>query len=172
MICASWHTEACDFEHVKVENYPIRLNSLLNQHISNHIWLHLRCKMISKSNILIIIAQNYPEQLHDQIVLFQPLFLNLILKHFFQFFRPHWVVFKNSRTNLQIFYGNLNILSVSWDKKKLLSLKGQFGRPRDLRKMSTFSKSSVGAPVQFPNFQRLFRTQSLSSRPGSIAQSK
>ena len=59
------------FEPVKAEKYPIRLNSLLNYHISNHIWPHVRSKMISKSNILIIIAQNDPEQFHDQIVLFQ-----------------------------------------------------------------------------------------------------
>ena len=72
------------FERVKVEKYPIRLNSLLNYHISNHIWQHVRSKMISKSNILIIIAENIPEQLYDQIVLFQPLFLNLIHKHFFR----------------------------------------------------------------------------------------
>ena len=103
------------FERVKVEKYPIRLNSLLNYHISNHIWQHLRSKMIWKCNILIIIAQNNPEQFHDQIVLFQLLFLNLIQKHFFR-------VLSTSPGRFQ------ELANILWQSK---DLKGRAGKKHD-----------------------------------------
>ena len=100
---------------------------------------------------------------------FQPLFLNLIRKHFFRVLLTPPGRFQELKNKFANILWQSKHLKCQLGQKKLLSRKGQFGRPRDLRKMSTFSKSSVGAPVQFPNFQRLFRTQSLSSRPGSIA---
>ena len=117
------------FERVKVEKYPIRLNSLLNYHISNHIWLHVRSKMISKSDMLIITAQNNPEQFHDQIVLIQPLFLNLIRKHFFPALSTPPGRFQELKNKFA------NIL---WQSKHLKCQLGQ--------KKITFSKRSVWAP--------------------------
>ena len=73
--------------------------------------------------MLIIIAQNNPEQFHGQIVLFQPLYLNLIQKHFFRVLSTSPGRFQELKNKFA------NIL---WQSKHL---KGQFGQ-----KIITFSK--------------------------------
>ena len=156
------------FERVKVEKYPIRLNSLLNYHISNHIWLHVRSKMISKSNMLIITAQNNPEQFHDQIVLIQPLFLNLIRKHFFPALSTPLGRFQELKNKFANILWQSKHLSGQLGQKIITFSKRSVGAPHDWQKMFTFSRGSVGAKLNF--FKGFSGPQSHSRRPESIAQ--